>query len=420
MIKGFCQTFRLFARLATLILPLLAAAPTPGLAEGVALARLLPADSSSPSLAPDGTLSLTLALSQAIPWRARLLDAPPRLVLDFRELDLAPLPAVPLPPDAAPLTWQGGRIRPGWSRLVVVLPGPFAIAQSEMQTQGAGGAARLSLHLVPSTPSEFAQAAARPEPPEWALPETYAAPPGTGTPSATVTGRVFVLDPGHGGIDPGAERGDLSEADLMLTMARLLKEALVRRGAEVALTREADDFIPLEMRLSRARALGAGAFVSLHADALAEGEARGASVYTLAEEASEAAGAALAERHDRGELLAGVDLSAQDDTVAAALMAMARVETAPRNARLAAALLAGMKAAGAPLHPRPQQEAGFSVLKSPDIPSALLELGFLSNGEDAENLADPAWRAQVAESLAEALIAWQAEEERLNALRQSP
>jgi len=386
---------------------------------GTALARLLPGESAAPTLGPEGHLSLTLGLSQPVPWRARLLDGPPRLLLDFRELDLAALKGVAAGEGPA-IAWQGGRIRPGWSRLVVMLPGPFAIAQSEMRTQGAGGTARLSLHLAPSPPPEFAKAAARPEPPEWALPEAFSPPPSALAPTARAAGKVFVLDPGHGGIDPGAERGARTEADLMLAMARALKEALVRRGAEVALTREADDFVPLEMRLSRARALGAGAFVSLHADALAEGEARGASVYTLADEATEAAGAALAERHDRGELLAGVDLSAQDDTVAAALMAMARVETAPRNTRLAAALIGGMKAAGAPLHPRPQQEASFSVLKSPDIPSALLEFGFLSNGQDAKNLADPAWRAKVAESLAEALITWQAEEARLNALRQNP
>lgn len=423
MVQGF---WRKLGRKAALwaLLSLCAFAPPRALAEGAtALARLLPGESAAPAFAADGSLNMTLGLSQPVPWRARLLASPPRLLLDFRELDLSPLKAVPPSPGAA-LEWQGGRIMPGWSRLVLMLPGPFALAQSEMQTGGPAGRARLSLRLAPAAPADFSALAALPEPPEWALPTPAALPPAaSATPGAapgTAGLGLFVIDPGHGGIDPGAERGDLTEADLMLAMGRSLKEALLRRGAEAALTREGDDFVPLEARLSRARALGAGAFISLHADALAEGDARGASVYTLAEEASEAAAAALAERHDRGELLAGVDLSAQDDSVAAALMAMARVETAPRNARLAAALAGGMKAAGAPLHPRPLQEASFSVLKSPDIPSALLELGFLSNGQDAENLANPAWRAQVAEALAEALIAWQAEETRLNALRQNP
>jgi len=220
-----------------------------------------------------------------------------------------------------------------------------------------------------------------------------------------------VLDPGHGGIDPGAERGEVKEADLVLTFARELKELMMRDGDTiVVLTREEDVFVPLETRISVARAAGADVFLSLHADAIAEGEAVGATVYTLSDEASDAAGKTLAERHDRADLLAGVDLTEQDDMVARVLMDMARTETEPRVERLADALVAAIQRQDLRMHRRPRQEAGFSVLKSPDIPSALLELGFLSSDRDLKRLQDKAWRAKMAAAVREGLRGWAKDE----------
>ena len=220
---------------------------------------------------------------------------------------------------------------------------------------------------------------------------------------------VVVLDPGHGGIDPGAEAGGLREADLMLTFARELREALVRAGGfEVVLTRDADVFVSLDARVRIARQAGADVFLSLHADALPEGEARGAVIYTLAEEASDAASAALAERHDRADLLAGVDLSDADDLIAGVLMSIARTETQPRTDRLADALVDGVTGAVGRMHRRPRQAAAFSVLRAPDIPSALVELGFMSSPRDLANLRDPDWRARFADGVVAALQGWAA------------
>jgi len=217
-----------------------------------------------------------------------------------------------------------------------------------------------------------------------------------------------VIDPGHGGIDPGAERDGVKEADLMLSFARALKEVLLRAGMEVVLTRTRDVFVPLERRLSIARAAGADAFLSFHADILAEGRASGATVYTLSATASDQASKLLAERHDRGDLLAGVDLNGQDDVIAGVLMDLARRETAPRSDRLADALVKGLKKALGRMHKRPREQAAFSVLKAADIPSVLVELGFLSSPEDLKNLIDPAWRARAAIGVRNALLAWAA------------
>lgn len=366
-----------------------------------ALARFEPAQS---AIADDGAgLRVTLALSQPVPWRVRVLDAPPRLILDFREVDWAGLAAMPQT-SAAVKTLRAGVFRPGWSRLVLELRQPLLVTQAEMAT-AAGTSVRLT--LMPASQADFAARAALPEPDEWALPKAATLP----EPLRRGTGPlVVVLDPGHGGIDPGAEAGGLHEAGLVLTFARELREVLRREGLNVVMTRDDDVFVPLETRISIARAAGAGVFLALHADALAEGEAVGATVYTLADEASDAAAATLAERHDRDDLLAGVDLTRQDDLVAEVLMDMARTETAPRTARLADALVSAIKDTGIRMHRQPHQEAGFSVLKSPDIPSVLLELGFLSSARDLARLTDPDWRLKMEGAVAGALKSWAADD----------
>ncbi len=380
-----------------------------GAQELSALARLDPAASSITDAARG--VDVTLALSQAVPWRVRLMDAPPRLVLDMREVDWSTIDAVPERSQGV-RALRAGVFRPGWSRLVLELDGPLVVETAEMET---GDAPRLRLRLLPATPAAFAARAALPEPPGWAPPDVADLP----TPVPRGDGPlVVVLDPGHGGIDPGAEREGVSEAALMLTFARELKEGLVRTGTfQVVLTRDADVFVPLETRISLAGAAGADVFVSLHADALAEGEAVGATVYTLAEEATDAAAAALAERHDRDDILAGVDLTGQDDLVAGILMDIARTETGPRTDRLAEALVAAIKAEGLRMHRKPRQEAAFSVLKSPDIPSVLLELGFLSSAEDLARLTDPAWRKRMVSALVQGLGAWAVEDAAQGQLR---
>lgn len=345
-------------------------------------------------------LQVTLVLSQPVPWRLRFLDGPPRLILDFREVDFTALDKVPVAADSV-VDLRAGVFRQGWSRLVMELAGPMKVVSAEMVTDGA---AQLKLHLAPDDPTDFARLAAAPEPPEWSLPKPAALPAPVKKPGGPL---VVVLDPGHGGIDPGAERDGLNEANLVLTFARELKELLLRDGGfEVVMTRDQDVFVPLETRISIAHAAGADVFLALHADALAEGEAVGATVYTLADAASDAASAALAERHDRDDLLAGVDLTEQDDLLAEVLMDMARAETAPRTQRLADDLVAAIKAEGLKMHRHPHQEAGFSVLKSADIPSILLELGFLSSAGDLARLQDAEWRGKMAAAIRDGLKTW--------------
>lgn len=390
-------------------LGLIVASLFPAAAQDLSALARLDAETSSVRDQGDG-LEITLTISQPVPWRVRLADDPRRLIMDFREVDWSGIAGMPVQ-SAQVADLRAGSFRPGWSRLVMELRAPLSIASAVMETEQ-GTVVRL--RLAPATPAEFTAAAAQPEPAEWAL------PPAADLPQPKPRGEgplIVVLDPGHGGIDPGAERDGYTEAELMLTFARELKELLIRDGGfRVVMTREEDVFVPLETRISIARAAGAHVFLSLHADALAEGEAVGATIYTLAEEASDEAARALAERHDRDDLLSGIDLTLQDDLVATVLMDMARTETRPRIDRLSESLREAISGAGLKMHRRPIQQASFSVLKSPDIPSVLVELGFLSSASDLERLIDPEWRAKMALAIRDALKAWGAEDAALSSL----
>jgi N-acetylmuramoyl-L-alanine amidase len=363
-----------------------------------ALARMDPAQSYVRDVGQG--VEIRFSLSQPVPWRVRFRADPPRMVLDVREVDWAGVETV-LESSAHVSGLRAGVFRPGWSRLVMDLSGPMALSLAEMSTQND---TKLALRLDPTSAEAFAAAAAQPELPGWGMPNVT----DLGKPPARIPGRwIVVLDPGHGGIDPGAERDGQTEAELVLQFAREFKELLLRDGRfQVVMTRESDHFVPLETRISIARAAEADLFLSLHADALSEGEAVGVTLYSLSDEASDAASAALAERHERDDLLAGVDLTAQDDMVASVLMDMARTETMPRIERLADALETAIASAELTMHRRPHQKAGFSVLKSPDIPSLLIELGFMSSAADLERLNDPVWRANMAEALRQGIVTW--------------
>lgn len=361
-----------------------------------------------------GGTELTLGLSQGVPWRAFTLTDPARMVVDFREVDWQGTDPTELGQSDAVETLRVGRIRSGWSRLVAELSGPMVIARAGMRVAEETGVATLSLRLEPATPDEMAAASGAPRDPRWDLPEPRATAVPPRDPAAPLR---IMLDPGHGGIDPGAQRDGHSEAELMLTFARELRDVLRRAGYSVEMTRDADVFVSLEARVALAHQAGADLFVSLHADAIAEGVAHGATVYTLSEDASDAASAALAERHDRDDILAGLDLSGADDRVANVLLELARLDNGPRSTALAKHLVDRIRNAVGEVHKRPLRRAGFSVLKAADIPSVLVEVGFLSTERDLENLQDEFWRAGMAAGIRDGISAWALEDAALARLR---
>ncbi|WP_457645765.1 N-acetylmuramoyl-L-alanine amidase [Profundibacter sp.] len=354
-------------------------------------------------------LAIDLHLTQAVPYRVFTLDEPRRLVVDFREVDWGGVKAADLVQGSQASGARFGVFRPGWSRMVVDLAAPLVVKTATMVTDPNDGDAMVYIRLVAGDAAGFAARAGVPQTPLWGVPQSA----GVRRPVARQSGGalVVVLDPGHGGIDPGAQTGGESEAKLMLSFARQIKEDLTRAGGfKVVLTRNEDVFVPLETRISIARAAGADVFISLHADTLSEGRAAGATVYTLSETATDEASAMLAERHDRDDLLAGVDLDRQDDVIAGVLMELARVETAVRADKLADRLVIGLTDTIGKMHKRPRQSAGFSVLKAADIPSVLIEIGFMSNPDDLKNLSTPQWRAKAAEGIRAGLVEWMEED----------
>lgn len=366
-------------------------------------------------------ISLRLALSQPVPFRVRMLASPPRLVMDVNTLDWG---GTRLGADLSQRMPVGavrtGHLPDGWARLVVDLTAPFALRLSEQRVAEETGRAVIHLDLHRVALEEFEQLAqnevefAARTSPALLHPDAPVLP----APAENARKPLVMLDPGHGGIDPGAERGGVREADLVLDFARELREVLLRRGVfAVGMTRNADEFVSLDGRIRAARAAGADLLLSLHADALPEGIATGTVIYLLGDEASDDSAAYLAERHDRADLLAGVDLNRNTDEIARVLMSVAWQDTAPRARGLADALVAGMGAADIRLHRRPVQSGAFTVLRAVDMPSALIELGFMSSPRDMANLQDSAWRQRMAEAIADGLEIWHREDLVQQALR---
>lgn len=351
-------------------------------------------------------LDISVASTSKVPYRVFFLDGPPRLIVDFNGLDFGTTaPSALKGGDLVPAV-RWGHFRSDWSRMVVELPGPYALTAAMQQSVEGHVVTRLSIAPVKQADFVVRSDALTAL---WDLPES-AVPPAK--PKVIEPGRKLrvAIDPGHGGIDPGAQVGAISEAAVMLGFAQELTQALQQAGYEVVATRTDDSFVPLERRMTIARAQSADLFISLHADALPEGQAAGATIYVWDEAANDRAADELAARHDRSDLLAGVDLADTDDEVAQVLMDLARTDTHPRTRNFASMLVSEMSRGGFDMHRRPVRGAAFSVLKSPDIPSILLELGFLTDPNDRANLFDPDWRRRMAESISRAINAWHKDE----------
>ncbi|MFC3169271.1 N-acetylmuramoyl-L-alanine amidase [Paracoccus fontiphilus] len=347
-------------------------------------------------------LELRLSLTKAVPYRAYLVGDPARLVIDLQDADLG----MARPQDlfganlASAIRW--GPWRDGWSRIVVELPGPYRIDTAGQQARAA--LSQITVALAPVAEEDFAPrpsavAALRDVPEPADLPD-----PG---PDDRFT---VMLDPGHGGFDPGALAEGESEANLVLVFSLELRAALQARGVDVQMTRQDDSFVALEQRMTAARKARADLFISLHADALPQGQAAGATVYVWNPAADSRADEQLVTRHGRDDLLAGIDLTGHDDALTGVLMDFARTDTQPRSRSFASWLVSRMSLMGIGMHGRPVQGATYSVLKSPDIPSVLLELGFISDHDDRANLLNPEWRGRMVQVVAEAITGWARDE----------
>lgn len=310
-------------------------------------------------------------------------------------------------------TLRYGLFQPGNSRIVLDLTRPAAVRQAFVLPPGEGSGWRLVIDLGPTTHDAFVRAAGpanrigglkwRAQPTEQAPQQAIERPE---EPSDIIAERkpVIVLDPGHGGVDPGATGvSGVYEKNITLAAAREFKAALEATDRyTVHLTRDRDIFLQLRERIAIARKLGADLFISIHADAIANPSVKGLSVYTLSEKASDGEAAALAEAENKADIIAGIDLSHESAEVQNILIDLAQRETMNLSSRVAEGMIANLRREVTLLR-RSHRFAGFAVLKAPDVPSVLMEMGYLSNPEEERLLRTTAYRAKLAEALVRAV-----------------
>lgn len=364
---------------------------------------------------------VVVELSRDVPFHYVTLDDPPRLAIDLPEVAW-------LVPESEGMRQIGvngyrfGRFRPGVSRLVVDAAQPFTVHRV-FELPGASSGHRIVFDLTlgqqaPHVTLAGADPADTPDPHNGQDPVNGAANGDEVAPEQKVAvitpfklplkkpqPRVIVIDPGHGGADPGALGvTGVYEKDVVLAMACELRHQLEATGRyKVVMTRERDHIVRLRDRIRVARESEGELFLSLHADSLVRNPAiDGALAYTLSEKASTREAARLAAKENRADILAGVDLSNQEDVVTAILIDLAQRDTNNKSMRFADILMGQMAEVTALTRRRPAQ-AGFVVLKSPDMPSVLIELGYLSNREDERRLTDPQHLAKLARALVAAV-----------------
>ena len=343
-----------------------------------------------------GGIEINLQLSQGVPYKIWMERDPLSLIIDFNVLNFNGIDLEKINQSKNIKSIEIKELGTEWSRLSFHLADYWAIENTEMSISPQDNSASLSIFLKSISEGIF----------------SLTDKPNKDFSSNKISAIenndfVVVLDPGHGGRDPGAEAGGYRESSLMLELAEAVKESLIRNtDFKVVLTRTEDKFLSLEDRITIASQSDANLFISLHADAVIEGEASGTTVYLLSDKATDKMSAQLASRHDRSEILRGVDLSGLDSQVASVLLDMARQETKPRSEAVASFILKVFKEKITELSSQPLRYAAFSVLKSPDIPSILIEAGFMSTSSDLQNLTTKKWRREFADSLAEAISRW--------------
>jgi N-acetylmuramoyl-L-alanine amidase len=298
--------------------------------------------------------------------------------------------------------YRYGLFAPGKSRIVIDVDGPFLIDKAFVLDARPDQPARLVVDLVPTDRATFLTKLREAKP---ASAKEEGATPAAGSAKQADGKPVVVLDPGHGGVDPGTmSASGTTEKEVVLDFAKTLKAKLEADGRyEVYLTRQDDTFLPLRERVEFAKQKGASLFLSIHADAFPErvAEASGATVYTLSEQASDDEAKELAAKENFSDAIAGVELpSESDEVVANILIDLAQRETQNRSLIFARSMVGAL---AGNLHTKAMKSAGFRVLKAPDVPSVLLELGFLSNPEDEKQLKDETWRDARAKSVAAAI-----------------
>jgi N-acetylmuramoyl-L-alanine amidase len=374
----------------------------------------LPVAAATEITGDDARSRFTAELSRPVSYSAYVMSDPYRVLIDLPAVDFR------LPPGSGTgaglvREYRYGAIAPGKSRIVIDTDGPVLITGSFIEKSPSGKGARVVLDLIKTDQPTFEKA--RAAEPDAATPDAKLEEAGTvvaqsrpkPVPDRATTGsahgqKTIVIDPGHGGIDPGAVGFDrIREKDVVLSFGLALKTRLESLGRyKVVMTRSDDHFVTLKDRVRVARDNHADLFIAIHADTVRGQSARGATIYTLSDRASDAEAEALAQKENRADIIAGVDLATENQEVTDILIDLAQRETKYHSLNFARLAVGQLKPV-THLTGRPMRSAGFVVLKAPDVPSILLELGYLSSRSDAKLLTAAKWQTAVAGALATAV-----------------
>ncbi|MCA6113643.1 N-acetylmuramoyl-L-alanine amidase [Bradyrhizobium sp. WSM 1738] len=398
-------------------------APQPT-AQGPASATAVPNPAAVPNfpVASDARLAgdarqtrFILDLDKPVQFRAFALADPYRVVVDLPQVNFQLPAGIGAAGRGLVKAFRYGLVMPGGSRIVFDLSGPAKIAKSYVLEAANGQPPRLVLELERADRTAFVQSLAPESRPELrpGIAEANAAasqpeaPAAAAAPQASDKRPVIVIDPGHGGADNGTQAGgaDVMEKNLVLTFGLALRDRIEKSGKyRVVMTRTDDTFVALADRVKVARNEGAALFVSIHADALprGEGDAQGATIYTLSDKASDSEAERLADVENKSDAIGGVNLTDEPTEVADILIDLVQRETKTFSNRFARILMNEMKST-VRMHKHPLKSAGFRVLKAPDVPSVLVELGYVSNKGDLEHLVSENWRNKTVGSMAQAI-----------------
>ena len=353
-----------------------------------------------------------LKLDEPVPFKVYSLNDPNRIVV---ELDTSAVNSLDdLEITSSPLLGEINftKLVEGWSVISIKIDTPVKVQNLAMNPQKLDGSkVELSFELFPIEQQEFDRMV------------TIFNDDILDEPLVTIKKNFYdnknnnltvVIDPGHGGLDPGAQVKTIREADLMLSLARVVAEEIKRLdNTTVILTRTSDEFTSLDKRLMLAVRAGADLFISLHADTVKKGKASGSTVYTLSHEASDQASARLAARHGGHELISGMDLTGAETAVTSTLMGLLRRENTVRSSAFSESILKNLENFSIKLNPTPLRKANFSVLKLPSVPSILIETGFMSTSSDLKNLQDRDWAEKFALAISSGILEWFAEDQLL-------
>ncbi|WP_332693452.1 N-acetylmuramoyl-L-alanine amidase [Devosia sp.] len=373
----------------------------------------------SPPLALPNVMDVRVS---ATPERARLvidlaaktefalvsLSDPDRLAIDVRAATFSvPEPTGKPAGEGIIADYLVEQAAPDRVRTTLTLSAPAQVQQAYVLDPFEGQPARLVVDVIPATAEEFAANVARDAAASATPPVADASTPAGGSELPIASRPLVVIDPGHGGIDSGAETTNgIKEKDIVLAFALRLQELLVASGRfDVALTREDDTFLRLEERVALARTNKADLFISVHADSFQQSEIRGASVYTRDENATDVLDKVLADKENKTDVIAGFAMPQMAPEVVDILLDLMRREMRHQSFSAAQAIVHQLEPS-VELRRFPVRQAEFFVLQAPDVPSVLLELGFLSNADDMANLLRGEWQDRTADALARGISSY--------------